>query len=32
VLIVAAGVAIVVFGVWFLLFAGASPIPLGMNL
>ena len=27
VMIVAAGVAIVVFGVWFLLFAGASPIP-----
>jgi len=32
VLIVAAGLAIVVFGVWFLLFAGASPVPLGMNL
>ena len=32
VMIVAAGVAIVVFGVWFLLFAGASPMPLGMNL
>ena len=32
VMIAAAGVAIVVFGVWFLLFAGASPMPLGMNL
>ena len=32
VMIAAAGVAIVVFGVWFLLFAGASPVPLGMNL
>ena len=32
VLIAAAGLAIVVFGVWFLLFAGASPVPLGMNL
>ncbi|MDE3130974.1 MAG: hypothetical protein KGL16_07455 [Acidobacteriota bacterium] len=32
VMITAAGIAIVVFGVWFLLFAGASPMPLGMNL
>jgi hypothetical protein len=32
VLIAAAGLAILVFGVWFLLFAGASPVPLGMNL
>jgi hypothetical protein len=32
VLIAAAGVALLVFGVWFLLFAGASPVPLGMNL
>ena len=32
VLIGAAGLAILVFGVWFLLFAGASPVPLGMNL
>lgn len=32
VMIIAAGIAIVVFGVWFLLFAGASPMPLGMNL
>jgi hypothetical protein len=31
-MITTAGIAIVVFGVWFLLFAGASPIPLGMNL
>jgi hypothetical protein len=32
VMIATAGIAIVVFGVWFLLFAGASPMPLGMNL
>jgi hypothetical protein len=32
VLIVTAGIAIVVFGIWFLLFAGASPVPLGLNL
>jgi UPF0716 family protein affecting phage T7 exclusion len=32
VMITAAGIAIVVFGIWFLLFAGASPMPLGMNL
>jgi hypothetical protein len=32
VMITTAGIAIVVFGVWFLLFAGASPMPLGMNL
>jgi hypothetical protein len=32
VLIGAAGLAILVFGVWFLLFAGAGPVPLGMNL
>lgn len=32
VMITAAGIAIVVFAVWFLLFAGASPMPLGMNL
>jgi hypothetical protein len=32
VMITTAGIAIVVFGVWFLLFAGASPLPLGMNL
>ncbi len=32
VLISAAAVAVVAFGVWFLLFAGASPVPLGMNL
>jgi hypothetical protein len=31
VLIGTAGVAIVVFSVWFLLFAGASPVPLGLN-
>lgn len=32
VMIATAGIAIVVFGIWFLLFAGASPVPLGMNL
>jgi hypothetical protein len=32
VMIATAGIAIVVFSVWFLLFAGASPVPLGMNL
>jgi hypothetical protein len=32
VMITAAAMAIVAFGVWFLLFAGASPMPLGMNL
>ena len=32
VMIATAGIAIVAFGVWFLLFAGASPMPLGMNL
>ncbi|HWE59429.1 MAG TPA: hypothetical protein VG228_07010 [Solirubrobacteraceae bacterium] len=32
VMITTAGIAIVVFGIWFLLFAGASPMPLGMNL
>jgi len=32
VLIATAAVAIVAFGAWFLLFAGASPLPLGMNL
>lgn len=32
VMITTAGIAIVAFGIWFLLFAGASPVPLGMNL
>jgi len=32
VLVVSAGVAIVAFAVWFLLFAGASPVPAGINL
>jgi len=32
VLVGTAGVAVVVFSVWFLLFAGASPVPLGLNL
>jgi hypothetical protein len=31
VMVVCAGVAIVLFGAWFLLFAGASPVPLGIN-
>lgn len=32
VLIASAGIALVAFGIWFLLFAGANPVPLGMNL
>lgn len=32
VLVVSAGVAVVAFVIWFLLFAGASPVPLGISL
>ncbi len=32
VLVASAGVATVIFSVWFLLFAGASPVPIGINL
>jgi hypothetical protein len=32
VLVVSAGFTLVVFAVWFLFFAGASPIPIGLNL
>ncbi|MDQ6775582.1 MAG: hypothetical protein M3071_05020 [Actinomycetota bacterium] len=32
VLVVSAGVAVVAFVIWFLLFAGATPVPLGMSL
>jgi hypothetical protein len=32
VLVVSAGVAAVVFVIWFLLFAGATPVPLGISL
>ena len=32
VLVVSAGFTLVVFAVWFLFFAGASPIPIGVNL
>ena len=32
VLVVSAGVAAVAFVIWFLLFAGASPVPLGISL
>ncbi len=32
VLIVSAGCALVIFSVWFLLFAGATPVPIGMAL
>lgn len=32
VLVISAGVAAVVFVIWFLLFAGASPVPVGMSL
>jgi hypothetical protein len=31
VMVVCAAVAMVAFGAWFLLFAGASPVPLGIN-
>jgi hypothetical protein len=32
VLVVSAGLTLVVFVVWFFLFAGASPVPIGLNL
>lgn len=32
VLVVSAGLTLVVFVVWFLIFAGASPVPLGLNI
>src|SRR5947209_17318574 len=32
VLVVSAGVTVVVFVIWFLLFAGASPVPLGLQI
>jgi hypothetical protein len=32
VLVVSAGLAVVAFVIWFLLFAGATPVPLGMSL
>jgi hypothetical protein len=32
VLVVSAGVTLVVFGIWFLFFAGASPVPIGIQL
>jgi hypothetical protein len=32
VLVVSAGLTLVVFGVWFLFFAGASPVPVQFNL
>jgi hypothetical protein len=32
VLVISAGVTLAVFVVWFLLFAGASPVPLGINI
>jgi hypothetical protein len=32
VLVASAGVATVIFSIWFLLFAGASPVPIGLNL
>jgi hypothetical protein len=31
VLVVSAGVTLVVFGIWFLFFAGASPVPIGIH-
>ena len=32
VLVISAGLTLVVFGVWFLFFAGASPVPVQFNL
>jgi hypothetical protein len=32
VLVISAGLTLVVFGVWFLFFAGASPVPVEFNL
>ena len=32
VLVVSAGITIIVFAVWFFLFSGAEPIPIGMQL
>ena len=32
VLVVSAGITLVVFAVWFFLFSGADPVPLGLNL
>lgn len=32
VLVVSASLAVAAFVIWFLLFAGASPVPLGMNI
>ena len=32
VLVVSAGVTLVVFAIWFLFFAGASPVPIGIQL
>ncbi len=31
VLVVSAGITIVAFAIWFFVFAGASPLPLGIN-
>jgi len=32
VLVVSAGITVVAFAVWFFLFAGASPVPIGIGL
>ncbi len=32
VLVVSAGITVIVFAVWFFVFAGADPVPLGMQL
>ena len=32
VLVVSAGITLTVFAVWFLLFAGASPVPIGIQI
>jgi hypothetical protein len=32
VLVVSAGLTLIVFGLWFLVFAGASPVPIGIQI
>jgi hypothetical protein len=32
VLVISAGVALAAFAIWFLFFAGASPVPIGLQL
>ena len=32
VLIISAGISLVIFGIWFLFFAGADPAPIGLQI